>query len=318
MVVQVSSDCESNGTFPILVLASGGPYSNFAQLGYAWQNGNEFPLDGGAVTVAMSGSWSTTATAQRIVEANVPTGLYESAFATYGEVADGVVTGWSTMVPDDGGGATSTFRGHPGFGTSAQNEVMISPSGAVIGAGGSLFAAVSAIATAGPVGADASASFDLSTSLPLITNVTVGAGADASGTPSRPYVSWSSDAGLVARISGVALQLTWTTYYDDNTDAWGTWTFVVPPTVTSITAPALPPRVAGWGPGPTSQFYTPSLVAVEAAFMPNYASFREGFRPFLHAFASPNDYAAGGYGILALPALPPNATVRLTGVAPPL
>jgi hypothetical protein len=301
-MVYLSADCESNGTFPVLVTAVDG---NNRNLGYAWQYGNTIPSDGGTAHVVVTGSWSTATSNQTITADSVlPSDNLSSA---YSELADNVASPVSNPLTVEDASASATFTGHPGYPTAIQNEVALTAYGE-----GSL--AVSAIATRGPFDADSGATFDLSTALPLITSAIQDAGIPASDADvppsSQPYVAWSSDAGSLAPVSGIVVQVNWYNYQSQQTS--GAWTIVVPPTATSVTAPALPPQLAGWwSPSSDANFnYEPLVVAVQSTALPTYTAFRNQFA----TLPVTSNYVNNGGGPF-VPPLPAAGTVRVTAIA---
>jgi hypothetical protein len=305
--IELRPGCESNGEFPVFVVAVGGPDAGGANLAYTWQTGNVLPPDGGTAHVVMTGPWATATTTQTVTALNVPDVGYD-LYASYSEVADNVGTSTLDYLSAPDGSAYAVFTGHPPFPTSVQSEVSLS-------ANFNELSSVTAIATSGPFVGDAGDSFDLSTALPFISSVTLDAGlptSDAAVPPAgQPYVSWSTgDAGSLASVSGVVVQASWYDYCDGCTSmqSYGTWTIVVPPSATSVTAPALPPEVAGWGPSQYSNFENlPLVVAVQSSLLPNYTAFRNQFAslPVTPAFQNGNQ---GPY----VPPLPTPGTLRLT------
>jgi len=304
--IYLTQDCEANGVFPVLVTALGGEGS--VPIGYTWQNGNTIPLDGGVAHVAMSGPWVTAFSSDSIAAQNVP--FVGNQYVTYGEITDGVSTSSTTYVTaDDAGDGLSAFTGHPGFAPAVQNEVMVSSNG-------DGWISVSAIATRAPFAADGGASFDLSTALPLINAYTIDAGAssDDAGGPEQPYVGWATDAGSLASASGVAVQINWN-WSGPGIYGYGTWTIVAPPTATSVTAPMLPPQVAGWAPNANSYIETPPTILVaQSSSLPTYAAFRSQFATLPATQAVLN----GNYNNSpTIPPLPANGTVRVSGIVSP-
>ena len=85
----------------------------------------------------------------------------------------------------------------------------------------------------------------------------------------------------------------------------GTWTFVVPPTATSVRVPEIPAASSPLTPDAGVGFDSIPLVAsVEASFVPNYAALRSVFAS-LPATGYPNK-------AVMLPPLPSDGTVRVT------
>jgi hypothetical protein len=303
----LTSNCESNGTFPVLVLAQAGPDAGYAVIGYTWQDGNTIPLDGGMANVVMTGPWETATTTQTITAENIPsTGL---PYSVYSELANNVATPSTEGLAGTGMSTVAvTFAGHPAFATAVQNEVGQTSNG------DGLFAQT-AIATRGPFVGDSGVTLDLSTALPLINWVVQDAGfptSDAAVPPSgQPYAAWGTDAGSLASVSGVVVQFSW---YDEgeNGQNYGTWTIVAPPTATSVTAPALPPQLSLWGVAPSVYFnQAPIVAAVQSSALPTYTAFRNQFAalPITAGFTST-------YAPIPplIPALPAAGTIKVTAV----
>src|SRR5207237_480913 len=126
------------------------------------------------------------------------------------------------------------------------------------------------IVTRGAIQVDAGASnVDLGQLLPMIAGVTMDATDDV-----RPTVSWigDNDAGI-AGIDGTLVS------FGFGTEGFhGTWTFVVPPTATSVRVPEIPAASSPLTPDAGVGFDSIPLVAsVEASFVPNYAALRSVF-----------------------------------------
>ena len=294
MLLPLTLDCENGGTFPVLVEALNSDDPN--PLGFTYQNGNTLPLDGGIAHVSLNGAWSTVSPTQSISLANVPSAL--TTYTSYGEIANGVALGQPSYVtPDGDGGATGTFPVHPGYAASAQSEANVSSyrnSGV----------AVSAVATRTPPSDGGSSSFDLSTLLPLIDDVTLD-----SSQPGRPTVTWVTEAGSLAAASGTLAVLTWTAP-DDASGIFGTWMILAPPTATSVQAPELPASLAAWAPSADATFSSPaSVIVVQGSFLSSYAQLRSLFSTLPVTNALLSDNLSQGP---VVPPLPVDGTLRLT------
>ena len=140
--------------------------------------------------------------------------------------------------------------------------------------------------------------------LPEIT----GSGVDA-GTPKRPTIGWTP-SGSLAAADGTYVVMKWYEAVDAG-QVTGTWTFVTPSTVTSVTAPALPASVT-LGPGAsadyTSYYGLPRVVTVEASFVNGYADFRKG----AGVLSPRRDLIDNNGGSLIVPPLPVNGTVKFS------
>jgi hypothetical protein len=298
-VGQIGPECENGGAFPVLVQAVGyDGQDREVTLGFLYQNDNTVSPDGGTTHITLSGQWSTALTTQLINVTNA-SGLY--AYAEFNQIADGVAYGASSYVePDDDGGGAAQFTGYAGYPTSIQNEVNVSAN-----RGPNL--SVSAIATRGTPSLDGgAASFDLSTLLPLLDDVTL----DASQ-PAQPAVSWVTEAGSLAGANGAIVALAWSGSNDAGS-VTGTWTFVAPPTATSVVAPALPAAVAAFAPSADSTFsQTPNVIVVQGSFLASYADLRSRFAalPVTSGVINATFTETG-----VVPPLPVDGTLRLTAI----
>ncbi len=292
----LSPDCERNGTFPVLVQAMDD--DDIGTLGYTYQTGNTFPLDGGVAHVSLSGAWSTSLPSQSISVTNFPDPNL-TGFLGYSEIANGVASGTPTYVnSDEEGGASATFPVHPGYATSVQNEANVS------GLRGGAIAVSAIAARTAPSPDGGAASFDLSTLLPLLDAVTID-----SSQPGQPTVSWVTEAGSLAAANGTVVELAWSGT-NDGGDVQGTWTIIAPPTATSVHAPALPASLAAWAPSADAAFTFPAnVIVVQGSFLPDYAQLRALFStlPPTSSLLYEN-FNVGG----VVPPLPVDGTLRLT------
>jgi hypothetical protein len=116
-----------------------------------------------------------------------------------------------------------------------------------------------------------STTFDLAEALPEITSATV-----TTTDPKRPQVAWTVAAPLTATAGGLA-RVRWR---HDPDNAYVTWTFVVPPTALTVTAPSMPEELESFLPinalGDPLDVDEPSPVVtfVEAEELPSAADFR--------------------------------------------
>ena len=303
----LTSDCESNGTFPVLVLAQGGADASYALVGYTWQSGNTIPVDGGSANVVVTAPWETATTTQTITAENVPATGY--SYATYSELANNVASPSTEGLAATGDSTVAvTFAGHPGFATAVQSEVGKTTNT------DNLYS-VTAIATRGPFAADSGVTVNLTTALPPINWVVQDAGlptSDAAVAPSgQPYAAWGTDAGSLASVSGVVVQFNWYDYGEVNSGQFSE------PLDNRGSAhgderhgSGASPAHAAWGLGPDANLnYVPMVVAVESPALPTYAAFRGQFAtlPVTAAFAS----SSGGP---LIPPLPAAGTVKVTAV----
>jgi hypothetical protein len=206
-----------------------------------------------------------------------------------------------------GGAGSVTLPLHPGYSDFVQSEVNFEPStdSTTIGStnnGGN----VSAIATRSAPSVS-SAAFDLSTSLPILTNALV----DYSNA-TRPSVTWTSAAPLTAT-DGLIASMSWSTEGPS-----GSWSFVVPPTMTVVQAPVLPAAFSTWGPSSDDGFQNPTVLALEATFWTGYPAFRAGVG-LMPTFVQSNAVGTCGQndvdgqnGPPCIPPLPEDGTLRMS------
>ncbi|HEY2516442.1 MAG TPA: hypothetical protein VGI39_36480, partial [Polyangiaceae bacterium] len=160
-----------------------------------------------------------------------------------------------------------------------------------------------AIASRGPAPADGgAAALDMSQLLPVFGGVATVDSTDAT----RPILSWGSDAGAPAGIDGAYAGVGWY-----GTGQNGTWLFVVPPTATSVKAPALPDTLSAYGPNVeagTPYFPLTGAAYVEGTFIANYAQLRATFASL------PTPLVNGNQATNVVPPLPVDGTMRITAV----
>jgi hypothetical protein len=108
----------------------------------------------------------------------------------------------------------------------------------------------------------ATIAFDWSTLLPDLTD-----GAIDATNHQRPVISW---AGTTAGTDGGAIQFS----YGGTDDANYSWTLIVPPGATTVTAPAMPTEAASFIPVTESWMSEPTILFVEADVLADYKTFR--------------------------------------------
>jgi hypothetical protein len=140
--------------------------------------------------------------------------------------------------------------------------------------------------------ATATLSLDLANALPGITNTTVGQTEVA-----RPDISVISTSPLSSADAGV-VRITWSVQFTQ-----ASWTFVVPPTMTTFKAPAMPADATIFQ--PTSGAHFDSVTYFEASQLPGYKEVK----------ALPMSTGFFGPYFLAKP-LPAAGTVRVSRLAP--
>jgi hypothetical protein len=253
--LDVSGCTNGAGQFPLLAVArddNGGP------LAYSFEKPNALATDGGQTSIVMTGAWNPMGTETVSVTGTVGS---DDRYVSYSEVAAGVSITQTSYEPifDDAGVQSASFASHPIYPDFVQTELSAYDSQPGVGM-------VTAIATRtdAPSG---SASFDASDLLPIITDASID-----STDPTRPTVSWTSAAPLSGAVGTIA-EMFW---YDEGTGQSGSWTIVVPSSVTSVQAPLLPSgTVTSLAPDANSLWSTPPTVAaIGGGNLVDYAAFR--------------------------------------------
>jgi hypothetical protein len=286
------------GQFPLLAVATGGADAGYLDLGYAFMK--DIPLapdDAGVTNVVLSGPWYTDIGSDTIGLMNVPPATsYEDLWN--GEMVDGLsmtINNYSTSSYY----TTPTSQGatYPAFFDDLVAEANVSTSYNYGTSGNTYRLAVSGIATRG-LGDAGTTTFDMSAALPFINDVAVD-----TTIPAQPIISWGTANGSLSSAKGVVVQITWT-----DQSVSGSWVFVAPGTVTSITAPAVSNLVATWVPTATAQVATPTMMAVDATFLPSY----DALRAQPGVLQLPPQLLGGGSGTPEAPPLPVDGTLRYT------
>lgn len=297
--VSVYSECQVGGAFPLLVTAH--DTGTGAELGFTHKKANSILLADGGVTPSMTlqptTAWSTAMTSQMVSVSKSPA-AQNGGSIFYNEFVGGVAhydsSGFSA--DPDAGTQAATFIGHPGYADFVQTTAQIRQYTAE--------GAITAIATRAPTPTmSTSTTIDLSTLLPLITNVTFD-----STTPARPVVGWTA-AGSLAAADGQLVVIRWSAADGDGGTVSGSWSLVTSPAKTSVTFPALPPSASPYQPSATATFGpTPLIAAFEATFIPSYAA----LRAVGATLKAPEElFPSTPYGGI-IPALPAAGTLRAT------
>jgi hypothetical protein len=288
--------CVNGDTFPVLVLANGGPDAGNAVLGYASQTDNTLvTTDGGQTSVSVGGSWATATSASQLNTINWPdAGVFYGGELAIGQVAGGVLLpAANTDVFGTGPTQPLTSTLYAAYGDSVQTEAY------VYGLGLS----ITDIATRSSVDAG-SIAIDMSRVLPLIDTATV----DGTTDPSRPSLTYGSDAGSLAGADGAVAVISWNGSNDGGPTVQSSWTIVAPATTATVKTPALPVAAAGWGPFAGAFYGTPVVAVIEATFLSGYAQLRANV-----SAVTPSTTLVQGYPHSALlPALLSEGTLRLT------
>jgi hypothetical protein len=288
--------CVSGDSFPVLVVANGGPDAGNAVLGYASQSNNQLvTTDGGGTAVSVGGGWATAITASQLSAVNWPdAGVYSGGELALGQVSGGVLLPTANEdVYSSGPTQPLASTLYSGYGDSIQAEAYVF----------GLNFSITDIATRVPLDGGALA-LDMSQLLPLIDTVTV----DSTSDPYRPSLTYGSDAGSLAGSDGAIVVLYWNGTNDGGSAVQSSWTIVAPPTATTVKAPALPATASTWGPFPGASYGTPLVAVVDATFLSGYADLRVNVSAM-----TPSQTLVNGYPHSALlPALPVDGTLRLT------
>jgi len=282
--VGVSEDClgPSNA-----LLVEGRNTSNEA-IAFAWAKA--VPAPGlGQTTSATLGPWSTS-TLFALKATNAPTEGYTDGLVFV--LADGAPFDMRS-VPLGAVGVTDpsgrTFYTPPAaFGTSVQ-ALAFTQHASGVGAVGT-----HGVLRREPFGTGAGTTFDLSQALPRILTATAG-GSDTGFT-----ASWTSAAPLTGSDGG-RVKLQWYKQVNPDEVVFYDWTFVVPPTATSLTSPKLPADVGDIS--PTEE------VRIKGAFVES--TLLPGYKELKSLTVAPSAFAPGFDVGSPLPA---DGTVRFTMV----
>jgi hypothetical protein len=236
-------------------------------LGYAYSNGHAIgALDGGALDIALPGTWMTTFGAQTIVVGDTDAG--GAPTLAYSEVASGALVPLTLhgITPDAAVSVADTAYTHLGFAQQVQAEAYFRGGDETIG--GTLLETIAPAPTGnGTVTIDPT---------PLASAPTFATSSVDFTTPSQPVISWTLGGGTSLSSSTAAVAIvSWYDQLDGGQNQNGTWTIVSPgTTATSLTPPALPPSLAMYAPGTGAGEGSLTLFAVngQTAF-PTYASF---------------------------------------------
>ena len=227
------------------------------------------------------GAWAVSAPFDFSVT-NAPAGTFRGWL---GQVANGqaiAVAPASQMILANGAGS-GTFGVASGYADGLQPEAQVTTSQGSFLRGRAIAKRIDKTAT--------SLAMDLATAfLPELQTVTL----DRS-TADRPKATWTAADSLAVADSGV-VELRW---------QGGSWTFVVPPATTSVTAPALPAALATWLPLPAA-IVEPFVGFFESDLVPGYDAVRAKAASF--GFTRVPDISFGG----VTPGLPANGTVRIS------
>ncbi len=301
--VPAGASCvNASGQFPVLATVYGPSYP-VAQIAWMSNRDNQLAPDGGVTTVDLtSQTWSTTFGGETINVANVPDGNYPAVM--YTEVANSVPeTQYDNNVTlVDAGTALSNLYTHPGYADFVQTEVSLETPQDV---GGSVQAVADRSAAPTTTSSSATQNVDMNDALPLIT-----ASAIDTTNPAQPTVTWTAAAPL-SSATAIFSQIFWNGPDDDAGDyAYGTWTFVVPASQTSIVPPVLDGDALEYAPN-AQAFWTdsgPLVAAMNADAFPTYDAFVQTGANIGQGLAPSNQPL--------VPMLPANGRARITLYSP--
>lgn len=253
-------------------------------LAFAFKKGNANPAAGTTQALSLGAAW-VDPTSVVVSGTNLPNGVTSAQFLMFGDgrpfQAGSGVGELSTGV---------TFKEAPGFAEAVQAAAIVSDDGPRTPTRTMMRRQASA----------AQLAFDFAQALPKITDLTV-----TDPTTARPTVAWTSEAPLTTSDGGMA-NFAWTTQLNPDQLTAHVWSFIVPPTATSVKAPELPADAAPQAPTGTVQGMFVGFG--ESDLLPSYAQWKS---VPLNPTALDRLGTAGG-------ALPANGSLRTTtwGVVP--
>jgi hypothetical protein len=196
--------------------------------------------------------------ATKVTASHIPSSQTVSRFVQLGAIANGAVFDVGTVSGSLDTGDL-TYATATGFAEAYQPVVSISQFGT--------FSSTKAIVRREPTTAPASvtlADFDFTTALPFIQTGTI-----TSSTPQRPDVTFTSEAPLTGADGGIAT-IGW---FISATSGSGTWTFVLPPSATGFTVPAVPADASLFA--PTASPVLRDVTYVESNVVPGYPELKQ-------------------------------------------
>ena len=258
------------------VLAAARPFQG-NPTAYAYKKGNPPITDGGTGAITLD-DWKTPGTFTLNVANRPVEGWF---YASLLEIADGAPfeNSWSNWDESE----KVTYSIAPGFADAYQASVVFEDDIRAERRIGTRVAAGSSTVTV-----------DCANLLPALETAVLD-----TTTPRRPVVTWTSAAPLTGSDGGV-IHFAFT----GPTERTHSWTFVVPGTATTVTAPAMPTEAEEFLPpeadsGVPSFFEQPRVLFLESNAIPSYASFRKQQGLFLDRSNR-------------VPVLPANGTFRTT------
>lgn len=268
------------GPTPTAFLASG-VLAGTGALEYAFTKaGPAAPPSGGTAAVTIPNTWAAPASTQLTVTNNNDATSFN---ATVRSIANGLVFD-SNAVTSPIATQSVNFDYPAGFGDALLAQIAVTSGG-------------NARLIAKRFDLGPAVTIDRTQLLGALTSTAL----DASN-PARPVLSWGGDS--TAATDGGLVSFEFTVPGDD-TNAYS-WTFVVPPGATTVTAPALPSDAA-FAPaadGGAASFGRPAVQFIEADVFDSPASFRQQQGAVLGAFS--------GAVLQGVPVLAANGQFRMT------
>ncbi len=295
----IAPDCQSQGSFPVLVVATAGADGGYGDFAYTYTSGTT-ATDGGVANVVAPGPWyaplgSQTLTATNVdIDAGGTTGSAEWQL-TVDSIHLGVTTP-STYYFAATDPYTDGVNTYPGFADSLQAEYNVT----VFNSGNQ---SVDVMARK-PLADGGATVFDSSQLLPIIDSLGFDTGS--------MILTWGSSRGSLAGADGVLAVVSWTDSTDAGAAISGSWTLVAPPGVVTARLPAIPAALQSLAPQSTAYFPTPVVAVVEADFVTGYDELRA------QASTLPvTGNLVNGSGGNQAPPLPVDGTLRLTAITRP-
>lgn len=291
--VSAYNRCQHAGRTSLLVTAE----QTSTELAFAYKKDIALNPDGGDTVVSIDGGSWTPMGSHKITVVNGPTDA-GSALLVASEFSSGVkLSRYTYVATPDGGPQSGNIAVHPGYADTTVAEASYSvyngPTRSHRG-------------VAAKAGADGGTTLDFTGALPFIRSFERDGGADAG----PQTVTWSAE-GPLTNADGAFIRFGWTDDLVDGGSVQGSWTFVAPPTTTSIKLPSLP---ASYGPSDAANTDgLPVVVFFESPSLNGYADVRKAagaLPPTLDMI-----YGDNYYGLM--PELPVDGVVNFTAITNP-
>ncbi len=239
---------------PPAVLGRAVNQSNNALAGFSFKKNLTAPATSGDTVSVTTEDWSAPSTVHMDIanEGSLDANIYRILVAGLGGV------GFTMRDPVNAEPSGYDFEFPVGFADAMQAKMQVEPDAYTIQA---------LITRSAPA---ATVAFDAASLLPAITSAT----ADTTNIR-RPVLIWAAASSL-ATTDGGSVKLRWSIPGEEMNRSW---TIVVPPTATTVTAPSMPPEADGWLPHDEAgapQFDDPEITFAESTAIPGYREFRAG------------------------------------------